>query len=595
MFYNFNTFNEYMSNVYNILVPRNLSPYTYEEKQYKNDIIFSLEWDSSPINLTEYYDNIEISGSYTFDYFTQKYIGTPNLTTRIYNNTSATDKLYINSKFQSLSFMYQIDNITTDFTIPLHEFNFKRLSIQLGSFGNCLIYSSVHDTNNSVANNDFQQASRFIINESLVFSLVADVIGSRECLEYKPKFVGDTRGTDGSQESHAIGSIMHYHKENLNNDEPTNYSNTSQNVYDSLLLADTTVYDRPCDVTQDILGIEQSKSDTIFPHMILDGSFTRFQKTYFNQYNENVNVTLHHEQHPDLIFLPSGNMNFDNNYTDNEMDIRYIRGSYNRIILTNYQSNKLRYYTNDSYLLMEHGWQNTIFGNFKVGNNLADANQITTSPHSEQEAGKNEDFVNGTIIQFSPTVDVIKSAIKYVPHIDPMEPEIDGEGQNNTMSDTINEISSEILTPSTVVNTQDEFILSVHTVKFVYLGAQYQGTKTGKFGPIGINPYAFNDFPILHIGYIQSNKHVILILSPKNNGEYEDDENSISEITIDGGGGDQDITTMTVGDPATYEGFFAGVDPYDGALTSQEFISSSSMYAKQYTITIKSLNPNFIN
>jgi len=106
MFYNFNTFNVYMSNAVTA-----------------HGMIFGIDADST----TELSNHVEFSILHNE--------GSNAMRTYLYQY--APNKLFTENGFTELEFLYSVKDVTKDMTIPLKEFPFEELYIKWGSFGNC--------------------------------------------------------------------------------------------------------------------------------------------------------------------------------------------------------------------------------------------------------------------------------------------------------------------------------------------------------------------------------------------------------------------------------------------------------------------------
>jgi len=92
--------------------------------------------------------------------------------------------------------------------------------------------------------------------------------------------------------------------------------------------------------------------------LVLDGSFTKLQPTYFSYYNENVNVKFKHETIPQLIIL-GGSAYADYDGVGGNLDYECSQlkiNALNSVGKSHYTENILRYYIGDEYTLMKHGW-----------------------------------------------------------------------------------------------------------------------------------------------------------------------------------------------------------------------------------------------
>lgn len=385
MFYNFNTLTNYLitcaTNLPNIIDPH-------------NPIIFTTTFDSIN-NLKNYYNNIIVDEARFYDENLGITIRTGNKT--IISNNGHREIDGVGGKFKDISFIYAIDNNASDMTIPLHNFLFDSIEISFGSYGNNLSYYKTIDNKEFDKSNIFDTNAKFIINESLIFNL----------------------------ENRISNSDFLFHLNSTDNE----MMKISSNIAKSLKLIDSTIYDRPCDVSYDLLEIdfESHVLGEKNQFIIFDGSFTKLQQSYFNQYNETVNVTFEFEDIPILI----------NPYTisPTETELKY--------------QPILRYYIGDEYIPLHILTNNTIFSNFKIGNNIFDDATITTGLKISNQLMDDINFIDGSIIQFSSEYSDIKSSPK------PTEPD-SGEGEG------------EIIPPEPpTINTQDEYIITNHVLTMV--------------------------------------------------------------------------------------------------------------------------------
>jgi len=137
--------------------------------------------------------------------------------------------------------------------------------------------------------------------------------------------------------------------------------------------------------------------------IIIDANITKFNNTALNYFNENINISLTHEEYPILTVFGNDSVNIG--ITDMGLpDVRTIH----------------RYYPNKGdewFPIITTGAYNTLYGQFKVG----DTSILKTVPKTSDIEENGYGFINGSMIQFSPFSEAIYHSL-------PTEPETPDNG-----------------------------------------------------------------------------------------------------------------------------------------------------------------------
>jgi hypothetical protein len=151
--------------------------------------------------------------------------------------------------------------------------------------------------------------------------------------------------------------------------------------------------------------------------VVLDGSFDKFQHSYFNYYNNNIKVKLNHSNITKLTTIANTiyfNDSIQSRVTEGGGAIVYSRMHPLNInifkhISKNVKWNDILFYTSDINTpdaTCRTSWYNTMYGGMELGQNL-DTNSTLTNknikykPKTQIETEGSALFVNGSIIQFS--------------------------------------------------------------------------------------------------------------------------------------------------------------------------------------------------